>query len=315
MENLYSEFSLNTAIGVAVLAMNETKYLKNFCNEFDIPHNKKNIDHLVKKWTNLKYSNLDNINMVCSNMNFHKKNLKNIDNIEYKPVNIKLINDRVSEAKNGKIENLLKPDIDEDLIKLITVNILYLKAKWKNPFDPKLTDEKRFYEGNNSQAVFMVKKDFHIPCFNNSIFKMVEIPFQYDELVLGLLLPHEQNNFPEILDGKKIQYYRNYLDTTNIDVLEIPKLSISNELDLSEIKKFQKIFEDNPDIKGIQKVNLELDEEGVEASVATAIIEEECECCSLSDEPQNNFIANHPFFFYITPKKTTRLLFSGIYRN
>ena len=60
----------------------------------------------------------------------------------------------------------------------------------------------------------------------------------------------------------------------------------------------------------VQKTKITIDEDGLEAAAATAIMMDEA-CCEINEEPKE-FIANEPFRFYICGgENDSEVLFSG----
>jgi len=60
----------------------------------------------------------------------------------------------------------------------------------------------------------------------------------------------------------------------------------------------------------LHKAFIEIDEEGTEAAAATAVIMNES--TSIHDRPKpKQFIADHPFLFYIIDDETQAILFMG----
>ena len=65
--------------------------------------------------------------------------------------------------------------------------------------------------------------------------------------------------------------------------------------------------------KIIHKAVIIVDEEGTEAAAATAICMMELQCMMFNREPEINFVADHPFMFYIRETGSNCILFQGQY--
>lgn len=70
----------------------------------------------------------------------------------------KTINDWISNKTNEKIQNLLSPDLFDELTRLVIVNAVYFKGKWLHPFDKENTRKEDFKLRDGSvQKVDMMK--------------------------------------------------------------------------------------------------------------------------------------------------------------
>ena len=158
---------------------------------------------------------------------------------------------------------------------------------------------------------------------------MVELPYKGNRIVMQVILPGERTGVFQ-LENKLAEVDLQTLFSErkrNIKVdLSLPRFRLTHSLDLSDNLKqmgMADMFSDAgppPDFSGIagrpgdlyvasvlQKVFVEVNEEGSEAAAATAAILQERSL----PPPNQLFNVDHPFIFVIRDKLTGMILFQG----
>jgi serine protease inhibitor len=250
----------------------------------------------------------------------------------------KSINSWVSKGTNKVIETLLTPEMITSDTAMILINYIYMKCKWAIPFPKRSTNERGLFRsphGNRIEALMCLRgEDF---AFNETeTDKLVELPFKSEvvnpgvakqkspKYVMGFLLPN---------NGKLTSYSHDDLEdriqglySTEIRKLVIPRFSVDATHDLENILinsglkgifsnvELGKLFGANaPKLfvsKVLQRAKIIVNEEGAEAAAVTTMFVTN-ECCGKSVPRPVDFIADHPFFFYIRELRTSQILFTG----
>ncbi len=238
------------------------------------------------------------------------------------------INQFISETTNGLIRNIISPNSITTNTMSILLNIIYFKSKWKYTFNKKETKEDKFYVMNQNQIQTKI-----IPTMNMSNTKfnyyedqhnqIIELDFKDEILTMGFVLG--KKILSPTITSETLEKYIEKLNYTKINKLQIPKFKQKNKYSLIPLLKqmgLQTIFEklnisnmilgindDNKINEIIHEAVVIVDEDGAEASAVTMLRVDTFG----SDSKTINFIADHPFVYYIRHKNTNTILFIGMY--
>ncbi len=241
------------------------------------------------------------------------------------------INDWVKTETHDKIPKLLSQPLDSST-RLVLLNAVYFKGIFTTKFLKNETEEEIFLnKGVNEVKKEMMKRNgkFNFTEIVSLNSKLLEIPYSGDDLSLYIVLPNEKQGFNQLKNNLKdftvIENSIRNLRTSEVHVT-IPKFKIEAEYELKEQLSqlgMRQVF--NPkeaDLSGIDgkrdlsvskvihKAVVEVNEEGSEATAATAIV-------LLGDpldpkEPKvHEFKADHPFMFFIRDNRNGMILFVG----
>jgi serine protease inhibitor len=228
-----------------------------------------------------------------------------------------------------KIKHLIKKDMLSALTRLVLVNAIYFKGDWAAQFDPKLTKEQDFSVSPSitvKASMMMQEKKFNWAYLETLASSMVELPYKGDRIVMQVLLPGERHGLGELeekLENQNIQELfekKSFVTKVNI---QLPKFKLEQTIPLTEHltnlgmkDMFSEGLADFSGIDGskqlfvsnvVQKAFIEVNEEGSEAAAATAaVMEMKC-----MPAPPEQFVADHPFIFFLRDKTTGMLLFQG----
>ncbi|KAJ3654865.1 hypothetical protein Zmor_014021 [Zophobas morio] len=246
------------------------------------------------------------------------------------------INTWVEEKTKEKIKNLVnKNDLNVDT-RLVLVNAIYFKARWREVFDKEATKTDPFYL-NDADSVNVqmmhIKKKFYYKGMKELEAQILEMPYTNGNLSMVIILPSKRNAIAEL--EKKLSTV-NLAEITNkmwhIKVtVALPKFKIEQTIDLEDsLTKLGlgEIFDQSAAnftgmitskeplhvSKVIQKAFIEVNEEGSEAAAATEmIIERKCHVKG----PDIFFIADHPFVLMLLEKSEGKpnILFAGKIMN
>ena len=235
------------------------------------------------------------------------------------------INAEIAKQTEGKIQDLLAPNLLSSETRLVLTNAIYFKGKWQIPFNPEKTKELIFVKLDGSQIkipTMYQKEEFRL--WEDEKVQLIELPYQTSEkgaaLSMFILLPRQNENFA-LIDKKLPDYLlksgKELSELSEIAVY-LPKFKTESTLRLQEpLKTLGMInaFDSSADFSGmtdkeklrisavVQKSFIEVNEEGTEAAAATAVV------ASRGRTPV--FRADHPFIFWIKDNRSGTILFLG----
>ncbi|XP_068963784.1 plasma protease C1 inhibitor isoform X1 [Petaurus breviceps papuanus] len=238
--------------------------------------------------------------------------------------NLALINSWVANQTKNKIVNLLRSLPSET--RLVLVNTVYLKAKWKVTFDPKKTSQETFYPKSSKVKVkvsMMKSEKYPVTHFTDPNLKAKVGRLQLsNDLSLVILLPqHLGVQLAEVEQGLSSPVFSAILEKldkskSQSTLLTMPRLKVNTNQDLLEILEKMEFFDfsydlnlcgltDDPEIQvsaARHQTMLELNEAGVEASAASTI--------SLA-RTMSIFEVKQPFIFLLWHQKYKFPIFMG----
>lgn len=233
------------------------------------------------------------------------------------------INGWIEDATKGKIERMLEPPIQPNVV-LYLINAIYFKGKWTTPFDKDNTRDGTFTNSHGEQqTVPMMDRKDTIEYFEEDSYKAVRLPYGEGRLSMVCILPSEETNLSDFLEGMnemKWEEIRAGLSETEDVILQIPRFKLEygvKELNDSLISLgMEEAFSPYADFSGIRegifinrvlhKAVIEVNEQGSEAAGATVVEMTE----SAAMDPIT-FIADRPFLFLIVDDTTGTILFLG----
>ena len=254
----------------------------------------------------------------------------NIQDIDFRDAQaaVNEINGWVEDVTRDIIKDLLQPYMVKDA-SLVLVNAIYFKSNWATKFD-KAQAKKFLISSSSSVEVPMMSKTdtVFIANLEGLSSSMVEMPYKGNRIVMQVLLPNTKfglKDLEEKLKGFDInELFEKEKRKTSVRI-GLPKFKLESTLPLNEelgklgLKNMFSEFE--ADLSGItgtkelfvsaviQKAFIEVNEEGTEAAAATAVVIGFGRSGG-GDEPIQ-FIADHPFIFYLRDKESGMLLFKG----
>lgn len=238
------------------------------------------------------------------------------------------INRWVEERTVGKIKQLIAPaSIDPDTA-LVLVNTIYLKADWAVPFDAGDTRDESFQlAAGRTVTVPFMRRAASFRTLGSQSFQALALPYRGEELTMLLFLPRMRDGlaaFERELTAAKLDQWITDVraaEPQRVDV-QIPKLQLATRYELPDVLRRMGMvlpFSDLADLSGItsarrlkvddvvHQATLAIDEEGTEASAATAI----SIVPTSMPPPAKPFRADRPFFMAIRDDRTGALLFMG----
>ncbi|NP_001279104.1 leukocyte elastase inhibitor-like [Callorhinchus milii] len=269
---------------------------------------------------------------LASTLKFYQAELAAVD-FRNKPEEVRQQINAWAEAQTeGKIKDLLAPNIVDSFTRLVLVNAIYFKGNWERKFNAESTHERPFkISKNETKPVQMMRQKAK---FNNTYIREVEtrileLPYVQKELSMIIMLPDLKDDASGLEKLQNGLTFDKLLDWTDPDKMEndeivvmLPKFKMENTYDFTSTlggmgmvdafdslkANFSGMTEKNDLVlsKVVHKTFVEVNEEGTEAAAATAAIMM-LRCAMIRME----FVADHPFLFFIRHNKTRNILFFG----
>ncbi|XP_072139486.1 leukocyte elastase inhibitor-like isoform X2 [Mobula birostris] len=242
------------------------------------------------------------------------------------------INTWAEKQTEGKITNLLAEGSVDSLTKLVLVNAIYFKGNWHRKFNKELTDDGEFrIKQHETKPVQMMrlKSRFAFTYIPEVSTKILELPYDDNELSMVILLPDINDDFTgmeKLQNHLTVDHLMTWTNPDKMNEIEInvvlPKFKLEEKYDLESIliemgmvdafsttqANYSAMTSRNDLVltKVVHKSFVEVNEEGTEAAASTAAIMM-LRCAPMTFE----FVADHPFLFFIRHNKTRNILFFG----
>ncbi|XP_059137002.1 plasminogen activator inhibitor 2 [Peromyscus eremicus] len=242
------------------------------------------------------------------------------------------INSWVKMQTKGEIPNLLpKGSVDEDT-QMVLVNAVYFKGKWKTPFQKKLNQLYPFrvnsHESIPVQMMYLREK-LNIGYIKDLKTQILELPYIGD-ISMFLMLPDEIDDAStglELLESEiNFDKFNKWIskDTMAEDDVEvyIPQFKLEQHYELKSILRsmgMEDAFNKNKaNFSGMSQRNdlflsevfhqatVDVNEEGTVATGGTGAV-----MTGRTGHGGPQFVADHPFTFFIIHKGTNVILFCG----
>ena len=346
----FSPFSISTAMamtyagatGQTAEEMSKAMHYYSLDDEFHLSYSsylkrlesnaKDNIQLRIanRLWAEKKYKLMPSF--VEINAKAYNSPLQNMDFMHKSEASRLEINDWVADKTENRIKDLIPSGAITSDTRLVLTNAIYFKGDWLYQFKEKDTKEDKFNlaDGSTIKAQFMNFKGA-LNYYQNATYKMLRLPYKGVKQSMVIVMPIDQRDMEgveKVINTTAFDYV--FFGGTPEVILSLPKFKMTLPLNLNRylsklgIKSaftsgadFSKMTPSNDlyisDV--IHKAFIEIDEKGTEAAAATAVIMQ-VESVSDYHKPKPvEFIADHPFLFYIIDDETKAILFMGRLMN
>uniref|UniRef100_G1PZ10 Serpin domain-containing protein n=1 Tax=Myotis lucifugus TaxID=59463 RepID=G1PZ10_MYOLU len=244
----------------------------------------------------------------------------------------KVINEWVKGQTEGKIPELLAAGVVDNMTKLVLVNAIYFKGNWQEKFSKEATTDTPFrLNKKDTKTVKMMyqKSKFPFGYIEDLKCRVLELPYQGRDLSMVILLPDdiedEATGLKKIEEQLTLEKLHEWTKPENLSSIEVnvhlPKFKLEESYNLNSHLAslgIEDLFNSKADLSGMSRARelfiskivhksfVEVNEEGTEAAAATAGI---ATFCMLM--PEENFVADHPFIFFIRHNPSANILFLG----
>ncbi|XP_069655840.1 plasminogen activator inhibitor 1 [Haliaeetus albicilla] len=235
----------------------------------------------------------------------------------------------VREQTQGLIRELLPPGVLGASTRLVLANALYFKGAWMRPFPPAATHPRPFRRADGSMVTVPMMEqtakfnygDFETP--GGVPYEVVEVPYGGGAVAMLLVAPIQRDvpiaTITRLLDAQLVTTW-----VTNMKpvprILVLPRFSLETTWDLRAPLKslgvralfdpnaadFTPLSAEEPLVLGqaLQKVRMEVTENGTEVASATAAI-------VYSRMAPLEVLLDRPFLFLVRHNPTGTILFVG----
>ena len=242
------------------------------------------------------------------------------------------INGWVGRATEGKIEDLIPPDLIDALTRMVLVNAVYFKAGWLYPFAEAFTATAPFQLLDGTTAdVDMMRATEYFGYGSGDGYQVVALPYVGGEMYMAVLLPDQGRfqEFEERLDADFLDQALGQVGESYV-ALEMPRFGFDAAFRLGEtlqamgmVDAFDPGAADFSGMDGlscaagdkgclyigavVHKAFVSVDEAGTEAAAATAVM---MQTESVKPMPVEVKV-DRPFIFVIRDHATGTNLFVG----
>jgi serpin B len=235
-----------------------------------------------------------------------------------------IINGWVEDRTRQRIQNLLPPGSVTDATAAVLTNAAYFKAPWGDRFEDESTSSGDFHllNGRTTPVPLMHQASQQLYA-EGTDYQALELSFRGYELAMLFLLPRPGQfaAFEAGLDEARLAEIVADLSLASVEVT-LPRFSFSSTFLLNDPLRtlgmvvpftgaadLSGMLDGGPDLyisKALHKTFIDLNELGVEAAAATAIVIE-----IVGVLPEATFTADRPFLFLIRDRTTGTILFFG----
>lgn len=255
-------------------------------------------------------------------INIVKENYGGISDSIKDDSEISKMNNWISDNTNGLITDAVK----DTNFELMLMNTSYFKGAWVNAFNERETKKGTFYneDGSKSYSYFMAR------CAENYFYEedglkaltmeYGDICYEYTPYDMTFIMTDKE------IDSETLNRIFKYQDKTDVNV-ELPKFKIESGEDCIQVLKnmgIEDLFDGTkadltPMIsekgyyinKVVQNAVISIDEKGTEAAAESTVSATR----GMREEIPPEFIADHPFYFFLRNNQTGDILFEGYYSS
>ena len=236
------------------------------------------------------------------------------------------INRWVAEKTQGKIQNLVTPDLIQTAI-LLLINAIYFKGRWTKQFNKARTAKRPFHAPTGRCKHPMMSQSGRYRYCETELFQAVSLPYGEGYVSLYVFLPKPSSSLAEFqiqLTSANWQRWMVQFYETKGEIA-LPRFKVEYEQSLNDVLiglGMGEAFSEQANFAdigagpltisdAIHKAVIEVNEEGAEAAAATAVVMAR----SAAPMPAFKLIVDRPFFHAIRDDRTGALLFMGFVLN
>jgi serpin B len=231
------------------------------------------------------------------------------------------INRWVSQQTQGKIPELLSPQMVDSRTLLVLTNAIYFQGSWSRSFDPADTRQEPFVgsDGTRSLCWIMKRSDAFLFAELEQV-QVLEMPY-VGGLSMVLILPPGNGGLSALERKLDATLWRQWMQSLSLEsvLVRLPRFTLEGEFQLPQTLRelgMQRVFSGEAEMGAmtnsvepafvsecIHKAVVEVNEQGTVAAAATAV--------SMTRGLHRSFEADHPFLFVIWDRSSESILFMG----
>ncbi|XP_037085221.1 leukocyte elastase inhibitor-like [Pollicipes pollicipes] len=202
------------------------------------------------------------------------------------------INKNVKEDTEGQIDSLVEPKMINDLTRLVLVNAIHFKGDWLMKFDKKRTIEADFHAltGTKKVPTMRARKMFPVGDLYDLDARILQLPYKGEDVQMMILLPNARDGIYELerrLADRALQDLSWSAEADYNVTVRLPKFKLEERVNLKLLLQqmgmadlFDEVAANMRGMSGrealyvtdaVHKAAVEVNEEGTEASAATAL--------------------------------------------
>ncbi|GAB3211872.1 serpin family protein [Marinactinospora thermotolerans] len=227
-------------------------------------------------------------------------------------------NAEVAKVTRGLISELLAPGTVSPATRALLVNALWVRLRWREPFDPGQTAPRRFASPRGPREVAMMRRSTTLPYARTHGWHMVTLTADHD-LALDVLLPEQDSPAPAPPSAATLRALYRASSRVEVD-LSLPRFELTWRADLATALAeagAPTMFSDRADFGGVSaqplridavvhQARLRVDEKGAEGAAATAVV---MRLASFTPRRPVTFTVDRPFVFAL--RRGATVLFLG----
>ena len=234
-----------------------------------------------------------------------------------------IINKWASDRTKGRIPEILQSGDVDALTRIELANAIYLKAAWKDPFDPAKTKPLPFTTANGKKVtVATMTSDSLLSYSPGPGYRAVNLELGDGGLTMTLVVPDDMRSFVGSLSAAKLAAMDGAYGEYDV-TLTLPRFSADSRFELADVlgaMGMPTAFTANADLSGIttdqqlmlgkvvHQANIDVVEEGTTASAVTVV----GGGAGLAGPPPHvTFNVNKPFLYFIRDNGSGAILFMG----
>jgi len=246
-------------------------------------------------------SYVDYINNLCI---IDVINLSNIDN------EITRLNNNIRYKTNGIINNMITNSIKYNQINIIMLSAIVYKLNFQVPFNEIKTDI--FYGEKNRKIEMLYQYNTLHKYYEDNINQILEIDLDNNNFKFGIILP--KNNSQLSIGYEQLEYYISKLSEKSINCI-IPKFKQHTKYKLNNMfknKGYNLFTNSNTDLSDITPLSNDIYITNVLHN-SYVIMDNINIIPKKNNINTTNFIANHPFIYYIRYKSNNIIILIGTF--
>ncbi|KPK84229.1 MAG: hypothetical protein AMS27_10530 [Bacteroides sp. SM23_62_1] len=260
---------------------------------------------------------------------YYKANAENVSfkTTEDREKSRQKINQWVENKTNDKIKELIPQGILSELTRMVITNAIWFNGNWLNPFDKSQTSPSVFHiTPQKTVSTDFMHQQKEAGYYEDDEVQAIELPYKNQKLSMLVILPREIEGWKligRIMTGERLEIIKKGIHFQTVKI-SLPKFSYESEFQLKQIlynMGMEQAFTNDADFSGmteenelriddvIHKAFIEVSETGTEAAAATAVTM--ALKTALEEENITQFVADHPFLYFIMDKSTGGIIFMG----